>query len=348
MAEQKDQGILLKSGTNEVEFIEFYINGVSYGINVSKVQKVIELTNTQITRMLQTPPAVLGTFHLQDKPVGVIDLRQALNIHPDDIPEGAKAPEEQAGDQRAGGERKLILVTRFNRRTTGFVIDAVHKIHRTSWEHFQPISQSISDRGGDSGGYTTGTIEMNGRIVLVLDLERLMLDFCPEAHKCSEAAQAAMSSDEALRAKRAAARIIYAEDSTVIRKKTMQVMEKAGYTNITSFDNGQSAYEHIAGITKQAADEGKKVTDFVDCIVTDIEMPKMDGLTLCNNVKNGGNGGIPAVVVYSSLISDEMSAKCRSVGADAQLSKPHGEEIVVLLDKLCFGIEPTSNTEAAA
>ena len=155
MADSND-GILLKSGTNEVEFIEFYINGVSYGINVSKVQKVIELTSAQITPILQTPEAVLGSFHLQDKPIGVIDLRTALNIHPDDVPAEAAAPtENQESNTVASRDRKLILVTRFNRSTTGFVIDAVHKIHRTSWEKFQPMSEGIRDRGGDAGGYTT-------------------------------------------------------------------------------------------------------------------------------------------------------------------------------------------------
>jgi len=340
MADSND-GILLKSGTNEVEFIEFYINGVSYGINVSKVQKVIELTSAQITPILQTPEAVLGSFHLQDKPIGVIDLRTALNIHPDDVPAEAAAPtENQESNTVASRDRKLILVTRFNRSTTGFVIDAVHKIHRTSWEKFQPMSEGIRDRGGDAGGYTTGTIEMNGRIVLVLDLERLMLDFGPQDY--AQAESKLVPPDDELRAKREKAHVVYAEDSSVIRKKTMQVLGSAGYNNIKAFDNGLAAHEYISQITKQAAQEGKTVRDFIDCIVTDIEMPKMDGLTLCNNVKNNGSGvqaSIPAVVVYSSLISDEMSAKCRSVGADAQLSKPHGEEIVLLIDKICLGID---------
>lgn len=317
-------GILLTSGNNEVEFIEFYLAGVSYGINVSKVQKVIELKSTKITPMLQAPPSAVGTFHLQEKPIALIDLADALNIT-------AKTEKD---------ERQLILVATFNRATTGYVIDGIHKIHRTSWKQFQPMKDDFSGNAATAGGYVTGTIEMDGRVILILDLERLMLDYSPNQHKPIEMVE---EPQEEVKTRREQLNIVYAEDSKMIRKITEDTLLKGGFTGLKSFEDGQEAYDYIIATAKKAREEGKVVSDFIDIVITDIEMPQMDGLTLCKQVKGGdAHMHIPAVVVYSSLITREMANKCESVGADAQLSKPHGEEIVGVIEQLCFG-----NTQAA-
>ncbi|MFT3829318.1 MAG: chemotaxis protein [Opitutaceae bacterium] len=308
------QGILLESGTNEVEFIEFFLAGESYGVNVSKVQRVIALANCHITSVAQAPHGVMGVIHVQDKPVLLVDLHTAL----------ALPPPAQAAD----AERQLVMVTRFNKRTTAFLIDGISKIHRTSWSDFEPMTAALAAEGA---AYTTGSIRIGDRIVLVLDLERLMLDFTPD----DERPAAPPPADETTRRRRENVKIVYAEDSKMIRKFTLEVLRGAGFANITVFENGLEADEYLAAQRRKALDEGKALNDYVDLIVTDIEMPKMDGLTLCRNVKNAGGEHIPAVVVYSSLINEEMSRKCVSVGADAQLSKPHGEEIIAVVDKLC-------------
>ncbi|HLP07254.1 MAG TPA: chemotaxis protein [Opitutaceae bacterium] len=308
------QAILLESGTNEVEFIEFFLAGESYGVNVSKVQRVIALANCHITTVAQAPHGVMGVIHVQDKPVLLVDLHTAL----------ALPPPAQAAD----AERQLVMVTRFNKRTTAFLIDGISKIHRTSWSDFEPMTAGLAAEGA---GYTTGSIRIGERIVLVLDLERLMLDFTPD----DERPAAPPPADETTRRRRENVKIVYAEDSKMIRKFTLDVLHGAGFANITVFENGLEADAHLAALRRKALDEGKALNDYVDLIVTDIEMPKMDGLTLCRNVKNAGGEHIPAVVVYSSLINEEMSRKCLSVGADAQLSKPHGEEIIAIVDQLC-------------
>ena len=324
------EGILLTSGNNEVEFIEFYLNGVSYGINVSKVQKVIELKSTKITPMIRVPESVLGTFHLQEKPVAVIDLVKALNI---------KVKSEQS-------ERQLILVATFNRSTTGYVIDGIHKIHRTSWKQFHPMKDGLVSNSAAKGGYVTGTIEMDNRVILVLDLERLMLDYCPEHHQPTSLIEEPLPE---IKTRREQLNIVYAEDSPMIRKITQDTLLKAGFSGLKTFEDGQKAYDYISQISKQAEREGKKAASFIDLIITDIEMPQMDGLTLCKQVKAGNEQmRIPSVVVYSSLITREMAAKCSSVGADAQLSKPHGEEIIGVIDNLCLGIEPVAVSELSA
>lgn len=316
---ESNEGILLTSGNNEVEFIEFYLAGVSYGINVSKVQKVIELKSTKITPMLQAPPSVIGTFHLQEKPIALIDLLNALNI---------SAHEQQA-------ERQLILVATFNRATTGYIIDGIHKIHRTSWKQFQPMKDDFTGNGVAAGGYVTGTIEMDGRVILILDLERLMLDYCPEHHQPADLVE---EPQPETKTRREQLNIVYAEDSRMVRKITEDTLLKAGFTGLKSFEDGQKAYDYIIETANTANEEGKVVSDYIDMIITDIEMPQMDGLTLCKQVKDGNSQmHIPSVIVYSSLITREMAHKCKSVGADAQLSKPHGEEIITVIDQLCLG-----------
>jgi two-component system chemotaxis response regulator CheV len=307
-------GILLESGTNEVEFIEFFLAGESYGVNVSKVQRVIALTNCHITSVAQAPHGVLGVIHVQDKPVLLVDLHTALAL--------------PGSPTATDAERQLVMVTRFNKRTTAFLIDGISKIHRTSWSDFEPMNTTLA---GDGAGYTTGSIRIGERIILVLDLERLMLDFTPADEHPSPPPPA----DEQTRRSREHIKIIYAEDSKMIRRMTLEVLQNAGFATIKSFENGLEANNYLAELRQRAVAEQNTLSDYVDLIITDIEMPKMDGLTLCKNVKSVGGDKIPAVVVYSSLINDEMSRKCVSVGADAQLSKPHGEEIIAIVDKLC-------------
>lgn len=311
--DRSKQGILLESGTNEVEFIEFFLCGESYGVNVSKVQRVVALKSCPITALAGAPHGVMGVIHVLGKPVLLVNLHEALNLPA----------------STADGERQLVMVTRFNKRTTAFLIDGISKIHRASWSDFEPMTGALTR---DGGGYTTGSIRIGDRIILILDLERLMLDF---KSTDQEPVAPLPPTDTARRQSRAGVKIIYAEDSKMIRKFTLDVLQGAGFVQTTVFENGLDAHLHLTQLREQATAVGRTLRDEVDLIITDIEMPKMDGLTLCRNVKSSGGEHIPAVVVYSSLINEEMARKCAAVGADAQLSKPHGEEIIAIVDKLC-------------
>ncbi|MFP4157344.1 MAG: response regulator [Opitutales bacterium] len=137
--------------------------------------------------------------------------------------------------------------------------------------------------------------------------------------------------------------IIYAEDSHIIRKMMLRTLEEHGYTNVKSFEHGGSAYDYLIDLKNKSEADGESLADRVDCVITDIEMPRMDGLTLCKNLKEAASEReIPSVVVYSSLVNEEMVQKCQSVGADAQISKPHGHEIIEVIDQLCLEREHAS------
>ncbi|MFO7724712.1 MAG: chemotaxis protein [Oceanipulchritudo sp.] len=318
---EHEEGILLKSGTNEVEFIEFNLGTTSYGINVAKVQRVLARPSVKVTRMDNASTAVLGVIYVHEMPVPLIDLRKALHM------QGSE------GDAAVAPDRQLILVTRFNKKTTAFLIDGVNKIHRTSWQEFEPIDNTLAETAATS--YVTGTIKIKDRVIVILDLEHLMLEFAPPEDAQEEAPRPGSGG---LLERRKNVRILYAEDSTIIRKMMLKTLKSGGYVQVKSFEHGKSAYDYIAGLRSQAEHEGKSICDYIDCIITDIEMPQMDGLSLCKSVKDSPQDkSIPAVVVYSSLVNEEMARKCASVGADAQVSKPHGDEILNVLDRICLG-----------
>ncbi len=309
--------ILLESGTNEVEFIEFYLGSVSYGINVSKVQRVLARTSVEITGVAQAPYGAIGMIHIQDQPIMLMDLKMSLGIPFD--PESIDL------------ERQLILVTTFNKQTTAFLIDGISKIHRTSWESFEPRNENVTSEG--AGGYSTGTVTFDDNIIVILDLERLMLALFPNSHGNVGVLETVESRPE-----REAVRILYAEDSKMVRGITQDILNSSGYLQVDSFENGEDAYQFLQKRIREKDFDGAGPYDLV---LTDIEMPKMDGLTLCRRVKTEVcSDHPPKVIVYSSLINKEMALKCVSVGADAQLAKPDVRQIVDLVDSLC--LEPTT------
>lgn len=311
--------VLLKSGTNEVEFIEFHLGEVAYGVNVAKVQRVLARSSVSITKVDNSGSAVMGVIYVQGKPVLLIDLRTALDVPHDD---------------RLDTERQLVLVTKFNKRVTAFLIDGVNKIHRTSWSNFDPISETLQDE--QDGAYVTGTIRVEDKVILILDLEHLLLEFVDD-EEIGQDIPTAEEESESLFQRRQKVRILYAEDSQIIRRMMLKTLKNGGYQNVVAFEHGQAAYEYIEDLQQKAQDPSQSCHDWLDCIITDIEMPRMDGLTLCKQIKaNPKDADIPAVVVYSSLVNEEMTHKCKSVGADAQVSKPHGDEILKVLDQLCL------------
>jgi len=320
---EKKSGILLSSGTNEVEFIEFNIGDTAYGINVAKVQRVIARPAVKISHGSNAKDsAMMGTIYVQDMPIQLIDLRKALMIESEDDSEAVPPP-----------DRQLILVTKFNKLTISFLIDQVNKIHRTAWDEFEPINMVEGIDLDES--YVTGTIKIDGRVIIILDLEHLVLEYVPQDEAKVEGASA--DGDDDKFEERGKMNLVYAEDSRIIRKMMLNTLKEHGYTNVKSFEHGGLAYEYLIEQKEAATAAGETLADRVDCVITDIEMPRMDGLTLCKNLKEAASEKeIPSVVVYSSLVNEEMAKKCQSVGADAQISKPHGHEIVDVIDELCF------------
>lgn len=302
--------ILLESGTNEVEFIEFYLGGKSYGVNVAKVIRVVRASELKVTPLDNVSDAILGLIYQRDEPITFLDMAKALNV---------KNPVEDDG-------KKIALIAHFNGTTTSYLVDGIHKIHRCSWNALQPIDDTLH---GCHNSYCTGIVRIEGNPILILDLERLLTDFFNTSEK--EVLETGFIDENPRRAKM---KILFCEDSPAIRNLTIKKLKSHGYTSIQEFMNGQECYQYLQKAKKKHEQDGTPLTEIFDLILTDIEMPQMDGLTLCKQVKSNlfPKAKIP-VIMYSSLINESMRQKCISVGSEAQVSKPQGQEIIKALDQ---------------
>ena len=293
-------GILLETGTNEIEIMEFTINNNLYGINVAKVREII-MSDT-VKPMPHTHSAVEGIFKPRDILLTVVDLPMYLTGNP-----SKKEPKD------------LFIITNFNNLYIAFRVHTVEGISRISWEDIQKPDKTVT--GGDDG-VATGIAQCKGRLVTVLDFEKIVAEIAPETGiQLSEI-------DKMGERERNESPIVLAEDSILLSKMIKEALTKAGYRNIIKFDNGQEAWDYLKTLKSSELEQKASL------IITDIEMPKMDGHRLTKLVKtNDILKGIP-IVIFSSLINPEMEIKGKQLGADEQLSKPEIGHLVEVIDHL--------------
>lgn len=295
-----DNNILLESGTNELEVLEFVINGNHYGINVEKVREI--LTYQAITPVPNSHPCIEGIFMPRGQIITVIDLFKALGF--------------TAGDRR----NNLLIVTNFNNLNIAFDVQTVLGIHRVSWSDVVKPDATVS---GPGTGIATGIIKNMDHLLIILDFERIVEEICPETSlKVSQVVE--LESRE-----RNDIPILVVEDSLMLCQLINDALHKAGYTKLTIKNNGQEAWDYLSELKKNNGIEyGAK------CIITDIEMPQMDGHRLIKLVRDTeGMKNIP-IIVFSSLINEDMRRKGDALGANAQISKPEIGKLVSILDGL--------------
>jgi two-component system chemotaxis response regulator CheV len=318
------EGILLESGTNEVEILEFVLNGQGFGVNVAKVQAIEQFDRGKVTKMPQARSSMAGVLLFRNRTLPLIDLSSELGVtrHASDYDDSNTLT---AADDE---EKQIVLVLEFNNITSAVLVDGVNRIHRVSWKEISPLSSTLAR----TSAVFTGSVNIEKREILIVDMEKIIGEIFPES-----ALQdiAAIPQDDRRAASRGEARIYMAEDSAAIRTMVLQVLSKAGYTNVTAFDNGQACWDAIQQLKQRAQDEGHELGDYLHLVISDIEMPKMDGLTLCRSIKTGDLAGLK-VILFSSLINEQMAAKCRSVGADNYVSKPNSPQLIQTIDELCL------------
>ena len=273
--------ILLENGTNELEVLEFIVDGNSYGINVAKIREII--TYQPVTPVPNAHPSVEGIFMPRDTMITAIDLRNCL----------------QRGQSQPGG---LFIITSFNKLDIAFHVDSVVGIHRVSW---------------------VDIIKIDGRLIIILDFEKIISDINPETGlKVTEIEALGVRSENEVP-------ILIAEDSALLRKLIVDSLKKSGYENIIKAENGEEAWEYI-----QKCKANGTLNDDVKLLITDIEMPLMDGHRLTKLVKSDDATKNIPVVIFSSLVNEEMRKKGEDLGADAQLSKPEIGNLVKVIDQL--------------
>ena len=289
-----DSKILMESGTNELEVLEFVVAGNSYGINVAKVKEIIQYQ--EVTAVPNSNPAIEGIFMPRDTMITAIDLRQCIG----------------RGNTEPGG---LFIITNFNH------VDQVIGIHRVSWSEIVKPNATV---GSSDESISTGIIKIDGKLIIILDFEKIVSDINPETGLKVEEVAAIGANP-----KRAEKAILIAEDSILLNRMIVESLSKAGYTRLIHTANGQEAYDKILEFK-----ESGTLNDNVQCVITDIEMPIMDGHRLTKLIKEDDSLKSIPVVIFSSLVNDEMRRKGESLGADAQLSKPEIGNLVHLIDDL--------------
>lgn len=327
-----NDGILLESGTNEVEILEFMLCGQSFGLNVAKTQAIEQFDPARLTAIPMTPPGILGMLLFRNRTLPLMDLADVLGM---DQPKVEDRNWEMDEETTAKQDRQIVLVMEFNNTTSAVLVDAVNRIHRISWDQIAPLSAALAH---DSTTFT-GSVHIEKREILILDMEKIMSEVMPEACIRSLGYDQLYHVREA---DRADVKIVLAEDSNAIRSMIEHVLQQGNYQQIRSFDNGQSAKDYIWEIVERAREKGGSISDELTMLISDIEMPRMDGLTLCRQIKESPELKQIPVVLFSSLINEQMAAKCRSVGADGYISKPQIGELIQLIDQFCLGEKPAT------
>lgn len=315
--QQSRQEILLESGTNEMEIMEFFLGSQSFGINVHKLREIIPYEEEKTTTLPDSLPSVLGLFMVRGKTIPLIGLGTHL--------------QRREPVTEAPGARRVVLVCEFNDQVNGFLVDGVNQIHRVCWKDVQPMSLYLDNYRPRF----TGSIHIDQREILIVDLEHIIAEVDPEMGMAYDHPGPGVELPD-LVARRAEIPLMVAEDSTLIRSGILKVLVSSGYTKVSSFVDGEECYQAIRGLRNRAQQAGQSMHNHLQLLITDIEMPKMDGLTLCRRVKEELGLGEVKVLIFSSLVNEQMVIKCNSVGADGCITKPQIPALVKLIDGLCL------------
>lgn len=294
--------ILLESGTNELEIMEFTVGGELFGINIAKIREIMRAQETK--RMPNSHNFVEGIFKQRGEVITVIDLAKCLNI---------ERSENKSHD--------IFILTHFNKLNFAFRVESVVGIDRVSWEDIKKPDKVIYS-GEDS--VATAIAEYKDRLITILDFEKIIADISPETSITLDRLDELGDRVESQK------KILVAEDSMMLSNLIIGFLHKSGYKNTVKFNNGKETWNYLT----EAKESGLPISNYVSCIVSDIEMPLMDGHRLTKLIKTDDELKHIPVILFSSLISDELRIKGQEVGADEQITKPEIVELVNIIDRL--------------
>lgn len=293
--------VLLDTGTGEVEIVEFMVDNQSYGINVLKIKSIIKVD--KITLLPQMREEILGLTNVRGSMNTVIDLSMVLH-----------------NKKTENYSNSLGLLCELNGKIVVFLVEKVKGIRRVLWQDIKQVSDS------ERNSLSIGSILIDDSIIVLLDFESITIAAGIGNGYESQAELSNIDNDTGKKAK-----VVVVEDSKAIGEMIKCTLLESGYSNIKLFSNGVEAKEYIFGIKKKL---GINFNEEIDVIITDIEMPIMDGYTLTKSIKEDDILKKIPVIIFSSLITDELKHKGEAVGADIQIGKPSMKELVDVINKL--------------
>jgi two-component system chemotaxis response regulator CheV len=303
MAEQMKA---FEAGTTEMELLTVFVGEQLFGLNVDKVQSIVQYDPKLVTSLPGNQPGVAGMLLYRNQTVPLMDLSQILDI-----------------ELSREFDNEIVVVTEFNKKINSFKAQGVNRIFRLPWKEFVPLDQLFEDNS-----FFTGSVNVEDTQVLILDLEHILADIFPEV-LIEEISQEILNEKEFVQ--RGQLDIVFAEDSPTMRKAMEKQLKQAGFENIKAFVNGEKALGYL--MQDDGSQTGATIKKKV--LISDIDMPVMDGLTLCRQVKSSPDLKDIYVVMFSSLINDQMIDRCNKVKADACVSKPEINQLIKILDKRC-------------
>lgn len=302
MANQTD--ILLESGTGDLEILKFKVKGLLYAINVIKVKEILQIEEEDINPLPSQPEAVRGVTNVRGDVITIIDLRTYLD----------------SGEENEDKEEKnYMILTEFNKTRILFAVDGVIGINKISWKDIQEPNNLM-------GNLVNGVIKSEDKLINFLDFEKILSDVQPELSLGLDEVKI----DQSKKEEREKIKLVLADDSPTIREILKETLYKAGYTNLKIFNDGQRAWNYL----KELKTETESVQEEVQGLITDIEMPQLDGHALIRKIREDKQLKDLPTLIFSSLITDNLRHKGEEVGADEQISKPEMENLIDVLDEL--------------
>ncbi|MBR4027496.1 MAG: chemotaxis protein CheV [Lachnospiraceae bacterium] len=271
---------------NQIEVLEFRLDGKAFGINIGKVREIIEYH--PITPMPKTHPGIEGVFMPRDTMITAVDLKICLGI----------------GESEKKGK---YILTNFNNLNIAFHVDEVVGIHRIAWKDIMiPEATSSSYDNGN----ITGVVKVANRLMVIPDFETLMADINPEIGiKINDMDKLGDREYNEIS-------VLVVEDSSLMNKLLLDALKQAGYHRLIHAENGQQAWNFMKTFMREGT-----LRDNIRCVITDIEMPIMDGFNLIKKMKAEKETSTIPIIIYTSMVNDDMLKKGKKLGVDSQLVK---------------------------
>ena len=291
--------------TSVLQLMEFTMAGSSFGINVAKVTEIMR--RCPITPMTKSHPNIEGIFKPREKIITVIDLPGYMEL-----------------EKSENSEQDMLMLTNFDNVNAAFLVHSVEAMHQIKWSDVERPSPIVY---GGKDSVITGTTKIDNRMITIIDFEKVLFDINPETGL--QLSEVRVMGDRV----RSEKPIVCVEDSVFLKRMILEALEIAGYTNVSPFDNGQDAWDYLQGVRKECLTNITPVEKKVAIIITDIEMPRMDGHHLTQLVKSDEVLKKIPILVFSSLIDEAQKLQGEKFGVDAHLSKPQIGNLISTIDQ---------------
>lgn len=281
-------------GQNRLELLLFSLGGRQlYGINVFKVKEVLQCPH--LNEIPKRKPVVRGVAHIRGGTIPIMDMRQAM---------GASRLENI--------ENCFVIITEYNRSTQGFLVSSVERIVNMNWGSIHP-----PPKGSGKESYLTAVTEVDGRLVEIIDVEKILAEVSPLSEEVSEEVIKGVSKAEAVNK-----HVLIVDDSAIARKQIQKVIESMG-VRTTVMKNGKEALDHLLAMVEEGKDPYKELL----LVISDIEMPEMDGYTFTAEIRANPKLNDMHIILHTSLSGIFNEAMVKKVGADDFLAKFHPDEL---------------------